>query len=70
MITKKMKHLSDNALKRLWNTLIFRRRDDNSSSYYLFLIVGGLSYHGFMFKAVYQETRGEEYPDNLEGDIP
>ena len=24
----------------------------------------------FMFKTVYRETRGEEYPDNLEGDIP
>ena len=30
-------------------------------------------YHAFeyfMFKAVYKETRGEEYPDNLEGDVP
>lgn len=30
-------------------------------------------YHAFeyfMFKTVYRETRGEEYPDNLEGDIP
>ncbi len=24
----------------------------------------------FMFKTVYQETRGEAYPDNLAGDIP
>ena len=24
----------------------------------------------FMFKAVYKETRGVEYPDNLEGEIP
>lgn len=30
-------------------------------------------YHAFayfMFKAVYKETRGVEYPDNLEGEIP
>ena len=30
-------------------------------------------YHAFeyfMFKAVYKETRGKEYPDNLEGCIP
>ena len=24
----------------------------------------------FMFKTVYRENRGKEYPDNLEGDIP
>ena len=28
------------------------------------------AYAYFMFKAVYKETRGVEYPDNLEGEIP
>ena len=28
------------------------------------------AYEYFMFKAVYKKTRGVEYPDNLEGEIP
>ncbi len=28
------------------------------------------AYAYFMFKTVYKATRGEEYPDNLEGDVP
>ena len=63
-----------NAHTREWITIpvydrneIRRYKQENG---YLGYIEHYHAYAYFMFKAVYKETRGVEYPDNLEGEIP
>ena len=57
-----------------WITIPVYDRDEiqryKKNKGYLGYIEHYHAFEYFMFKAVYKETRGEEYPDNLEGGIP
>lgn len=63
-----------NAKTKEWITIPVYDRDEiqryKKYKGYLGYIERYHAFEYFMFKAVYKETRGEEYPDNLEGDIP
>ncbi len=63
-----------NAHTREWITIPVYDRNEirqyKQDKGYLGYIEHYHAYAYFMFKAVYKKTRGVEYPDNLEGEIP
>ncbi len=63
-----------NAKTQEWITIPIYDRDEiqryKKYKGYLGYIERYHAFEYFMFKVVYKETRGEEYPDNLDGDIP
>ncbi len=63
-----------NAQTQDWITIPVYDRDEiqrhKKNKGYVGYIEHYHAFEYFMFKTVYRETRGEEYLDNLEGDIP